>query len=624
MKIRLHRIIRDVCSSLFRRMVSSACVLALFVAVALAQDPSPKTHDPISDLSAKNLWPFDPELAIPKEILGFNPTYRSLWMEAIQHPETDLQQEIAAMFERVQRGGYADFAENADVFRKLLDDSNHPTLKVALASLLISIDDRESADGLFALLKPKQIELSQVVEPALARWDYKPIREVWRSRLGKPGVRRSHLVLAIEGLMKVRDESAVDRLLEIATDQREESALRIVAARAVGQIRSTGMLSIAQQFSAEVSARGIINRLCAVALLSRHESDEANSLLQQLSLDKEPGVAAGAWRRLLQIDSALAVTQADDCLTNNDPVVRGLVVQSLFQQPTLARIDQLGGMMDDRHPDVRRAARISLHRLASVSDEFGRRVRMAGMKSVRESPSGYRGVEQSLLLLAALDHKDVAGIAVELLEHDHPWVLVTAAWALRVLQVKETLPSMLDRASRVSNVFLSDEFDKRKPLGGTAAMDQVAHLFDAFGQMDYHEADDLMQKYIPKNLGLGPNSRPAAVTAIGKLYRGRPDPGIVRQLVARLHDQASIPPEIFEVVDSAAIALGRMKARSALKDLEQYYPGEAPRSRLSYACAWSIREITGRDFPPPVAPLAYTSGFNLEPTKARLKSATNK
>jgi hypothetical protein len=625
MKFRPHHfLVHDVCSPLFEWAVISAvivCAFVLFADPSLAQDSDKQADDPIAELRVENLWLLDPDLTLPAEILKFDPAYRPLWMEAIQHPEADLQQEIAAMFDRVQRAGNDDYSDQADVFRKLILDDNHHTLNVALASLLCTIDDRDSADRLFEILNPKRIELSQVVEPALARWDYKPIREIWRSRLDDPGVRRSHLVLAIEGLMQVRDEPAADRLLEMAMDRREKSALRIAAARAVGHIHSDGLLSAAQQLSADVSAEGIINRLCAVAFLARHESEPANELLQRLSLDAEPTVAAGAWRRLLQIDSALAVTQADDCLTNDDPIVRGLAVQSLFEQPTVVRIDQLGVMMDDRHPDVRKAARISLHRLALVSDEFDRRVRVAGMKSVQESASGYRGVEQALLLLGALDHKNVAGVAVELLEHDHPRVLVTAAWTLRVLQVKETLPSMLDRALRVSDVYLGKKYKQQTTVGGAAGLDQIAHLFDAFGQMEYHAAEDLLRKYIPKQLDLGANSRPAAIGAIGRLNQGHPDPKLVAQLVARLHDWASDPGEIFPVCSMSAIALGRMKANSAVKDLERYFLGKPPRGLLDYSSAWSIREITGRDFPAPVAQFAYKSGFNLTPGRARIEAA---
>ena len=202
------------------------------------------------------------------------------------------------------------------------------------------------------------------------------------------------------------------------------------------------------------------------------------------------------------------------------------------------------------------------------------------MNAYQKSPSGYRGVEQALLLLGALDHKNVAGVAVELLEHDHPRVLVTAAWALRVLQVKETLPSMLDRAIRVSHVFLGGR-SKRATMGGAVGMDQVAHLFDAFGQMKYREAEDLLRKYIPKNLDIGENSRPAAITAIGKLYQDDPDPELVGQLVARLHDWESDPAEINLVCSMSAIALGRMNAESAMKDLEKYFQGDPPRGSLT-------------------------------------------
>lgn len=594
-----------------------------------AQDPSSKSTadtngstDDLPEVKVDFLWTKDPNIRIPKPVAGFDPAYIPLWMEALQHDEADLQQETAVAFEFVHREGFADLSRLADDFRAQLSSDSHHAVQLALASLLVTLDDEASAKHLAELLNPRQIELSQIVEPALAKWDYLPIREVWRSRLNDSRVRRSHLVLAIEGLMQVQDEESADRLLEIAVDRREKSAIRVAAAKAVGNIRNDGLLATARKLSEYSTGTGIADRICAASLLVRHVSEDSNQLLVKLSLDPEPVVAAIAWHRLLQIDAALAVPQAEVCLTNGDPNIRELAMQSLKEQPTLDRIDRLGLMMDDRHPSVRKKARTSLHQLALLNDEFDKRVRIAGMKSATESPSGYRGTEQSLLLLTALDHKNVAGIAVEHLDHKHPRVMLTAAWALRVLSVEETLPGMLDRATRVSAAFLDSSFQKREKFDASA-IDQVAHLFDAMGQMKYGEAEGLLRKYIPKNLTLGANARPAAVAAMGKLYEKNPDEELVKQLLKRFSDRESmIEPELDEVIHMCSIAFGRMKATQTLPFLEKDYPGGTPTGGFDLAAAWAIREITGQEYPPPHVLTKYKSGFHLEPGKQRLQSET--
>ena len=105
----------------------------------------------------------------------------------------------------------------------------------------------------------------------------------------------------------------------------------------------------------------------------------------------------------------------------------------------------------------------------------------------------FRELEQSLILLTRLDHKPVAKPAADLLAHQHPKVLVAAAWTLRILQVEETFPLMLERAEEISNVLMADQMNH--PLYSSVHMDQVAHLFDSFGVSVYKPAEKLMRSF---------------------------------------------------------------------------------------------------------------------------------
>ena len=85
-----------------------------------------------------------------------------------------------------------------------------------------------------------------------------------------------------------------------------------------------------------------------------------------------------------------------------------------------------------------------------------------------------------------------------------------------------------------------------------------------------------------------------------------------------MNDQQGDNADLPTVNSTSAIALGRMNAKSTLGQLEKYYTGGPPVDGINYAAAWSIREITGREFPPAEARIVRLSGFSLKPNAPRL------
>ena len=93
-------------------------------------------------------------------------------------------------------------------------------------------------------------------------------------------------------------------------------------------------------------------------------------------------------------------------------------------------------------------------------------------------------------------------------------------------------------------------------------------------------------------------SRAAAIWALGLIHEGKNDPVLAKALEARLNDIRSIPGEDNRVRRMSVIALGRMKAGSALKSLQTYCPDRKPSlDHLSNACSWAITQITGEPMP---------------------------
>src|SRR5437588_687306 len=77
-------------------------------------------------------------------------------------------------------------------------------------------------------------DLRDLVEPALARWDYRPARATWLERLRDAQAAPRDILLAIRGLAAVREVQAADRLREIALSADADATVRLEAARALG------------------------------------------------------------------------------------------------------------------------------------------------------------------------------------------------------------------------------------------------------------------------------------------------------------------------------------------------------------------------------------------------------
>lgn len=610
----------------------------LFIAAictCLAFSPTMASGQSQSDDEAmvvRNLWPEDILIEDAKAVPVVESSFTELWLDTLGHDENDLKQELISQMEQLHEIG-VDQSAHLERIRGLVDDENHHTVNVALASLLVALDDEASKELLFGMIRPSQIEISQIVEPAFARWKYEPAIELWRDRLkDQQRVRRVHLILAIEGLGVVGDQESLESLVEITTDFHfERPSIRLAAARAAGAIGGDGLVEKSVVLAESRLSNPSLNQLCAVALLAKQDSAEAISLLQKLMVRDLGAVAGAAWNRMVEIDSAQALPFTEECASSEDPIVREAVVKTWFEQPSVERIVQIGGLLNDRHPDVRLAARVSLRRLASRSEEFGQAVRDVAMKVIYAPQSNFGGLEECLILLAALDHKPVAERAVELLSHDRPEVYITAAWALRKLQVEEMNERMLRYATRISD----REIAKFRSATRVSLfhLEQVAHLFDAFGETGYREAEGVLRKFIPlvhdpmdavNPTGVGPNSRSAAITALGKLYSDDPDRELVSQFVERMNARGRDGGyDIPEVWATSAKALGRMKAASALDELRKYYTGGPPVDGVNYAAAWSIQKLTGESFPPPVPRVVKLGRFDLKPIDDRLEPSKN-
>jgi len=447
--------------------------------------------------------------------------------------------------------------------------------------------------------------MSELVEPALARWDYKPIREVWLRRVSGPtGVRRRLLVLAIRGLAEVGEAEAAPGLLELAIGRDVAPEVRMEAARATARLQSEGLEEEAHGLAADGSPGKIVDRLVAASLLATHQGDAAQGVLLELAVDGEPAVAAIALGRLLEIDPMLVIPIVERVVASDDANVRHLGARALVAWRTPEAIAKLGPMLDDRHPEVRRYVRRSL--LEMTPDPQLAAPVLEEMLEMLASER-WRGLEQASIALAALDHKPSAGRLVELLEFERPEVFVTAAWGLRRLAVVETLEAMFDKAKRAT------EKARTTSYCGIHAGLQLCHLIEAFGQMKYGESDPLLRQYIPKSSPFIVEARAAAIWTLGHLHAGKPEPELAKLLAGRLSDVSPMDPEDPTVRTMSAISLGRMKAESQLPTLRKFMEMESVSTDVGFGCAWAIHEIAGEAIPQAEPFRSSWLGWFLEP-----------
>jgi HEAT repeat protein len=569
-----------------RSALGLTCLLAL-------TGPAPAL-DPVIDSPMYT----SPDLETSHRLSVFPEGAKSLWLKALERPEADLRCQAADAVARARRRGVTGLETTvAPLMAALEQPDQHSTVRLSVATALIALDARDAAPALLRQAQAGPADLREVVEPALAQWDYRPARAVWLARLRDAGTPTRNLVLAMRGLAAVREPEATDRLREIAQSDRVAGPVRLEAGRALGLVRQDGLEKDAAGLFADSSPRGLVNRLVAASLLRHHRGDQATRLLQRMAADPDPSVAALAVARLIELDPALVLPSVKDLLASGDAPLRSLAVDVLFRRPSEPHVGLLADRLDDPDTGVRRKARGCLHELAARKEFHGPVIESATRVLARRQ---WRGLEQATILLTQLDHKPAAGRLVELLTFDRPEVFVTAAWGLRKLAVPETPPAVASYVeAELPRYRTGNPLPGRKDVPPAFIDYQLSQLNQFLGQQKYATADNLLQKFVPRFTPTLPvESRAAAIWALGLLHEGKTDADLAARIEDRLKDVGTMPPEDTRVRWMSAITLGRMGAKDSLPSLRQFFTaGEPSQDPVNNACGWAIARITGEALP---------------------------
>ncbi len=554
----------------------------------------------------------DPVLPLPRVEKTFPPGLADLWLAALDRPDRDTRSRAALSIASAREGGMDRLTAAIGPLMRLLEQPDqHSAVRVAAARALVTLDAKEAAPLFVRLARTDDAELREIVEPALAQWNDPAARDLWLERLTQAPHGRDTL-LAIRGLGTVREERAAPPLRELALSS-EASPLRLTAAQALGNIRTTGSLPDAERLAPSPS---LTDRLVAASLLHRHEGPEVVRLLQTLAKDTTPSVAIVALTRLeqldvAQLDSAHIVPVLDSVLASPDAAVRRVGVDTLFRNPTAERIRSLRRLLDDPHPNVRVKARQSLRELAKAA-QWHPVVLDQGTRAL--AASDWRGQEQSAILLGQLDHKPAAKRLVELLRSERGEVLVAVGWGLRQLAVADTLAPVLDHVRRRHADIGRDGATAGLRTVSAPQLDQhLSHLVQLLGQARHAAADPVLRAIVPRVTsgsysgpkGPSPNftkvggeTRAAAIWALGLLHEGKPEERLVKQIEDRLTGDPGMGPDHPRVRRMAAVSLGRMGAKQSLTALRTHADGTEPSlDPVVQACRWSAARLTGEKLP---------------------------
>jgi len=555
----------------------------------------------------------DPKIEFPDPITTFSPKLVPLWAEALDGPEVDLRREAADNVILAHERGMPGLEGMIEPLRRALRRPDpHPLVALAATRALVALNARQAAEELFEHSKTDGMDVAKIVEPALAQWDYGPIRRVWLERLENPKTHRRRLILAISGLATAGEVEAVAKLLELSQSTMVPGDVRLAAARSLGRIKTDGLNTIARKLAEDKSPKKIIDRVIAASLIESHRDESSLKLMTELALDSEPAVAAITLATLLQIDPDHVLPIVEPTIANADANVRRLGARALVARPTLESVKLLGAMLDDPHPGLREYVRQSLEALA---EKPGLADQIIDVAVQMLSTSRWRGLEQASLLLTALDHKPAAPRLVELLDFDRPEVFIAAAWGLGQLAVPETFAAMCEKSRIETEKMLSG-----KPRDAHVDR-QVCHLNQALGRLKYAPCEDILRKNIPKGSPFSPDARAGAIWALGHLHAGNPDDELAALLGARLADIGPMFPEQPPVRMMSAVSLGRMKAEKSLDVLRKFLAADGVYSRVGYACGWTIELITGEPFDKPTAGEQSRMGWFLDPLDPRDSSA---
>lgn len=565
--------------------VNSAAIAALLSLVVTAVDASW-----VRAVDMPWIMYEDPILKKQSIEVAFPPELVDRWQQALARPEREMRRRAAVAIAEAAQKGVPGLDATIEPLCKLLTESGQERIvRLSVARALVALDARQAAPLLIEATHPDDLEMAEMVEPALARWSDSRMQGRWMDRLnGEIGLRRLHL-LAIRGLAALGDKESLPRILELALDRHVPVVIRLEAADALGRMQDAGLLEPARKLGADRSSGVTADRLVAVRMVAAHRGADVEELLTEMAGDPQPSVQTIALGHLFRIDPSLIFPIIQETVGSQDANVRRWGAEAIVASPSPEMLPALASMLDDRDPEIRTYV---CDRLVDLAEKPALRETVVAEGRRILNAESWRGQEQATLLLVSLEDTTIVERLLELLDANRAEASVAAAWGLCELAVPSTLEPVFRVLERKTAAYLGSE-----PLQSGIA-DQLALLCQLLGALKYAPAEPVLRKYVPKTSGFDGVSRAAAIWALGHLHAGKPDAELARLLAGRVKDAFNEElPEDWLVCRMSAITLGRMKAVQALPELEKARETATLSTGLGYACAWAVWQLGGEEIP---------------------------
>jgi hypothetical protein len=587
------------------RVIAAFCFFLPWCSSSAAQELDYQGEVKFSGIVRFNDLPrrmyLEPELKLPADEYYLEDSMAEFLKRILRSaPDNEMLVEAIRSLKRVQLEEHADVADVGADLQKYLTENKNRQVQQACASTLAAIGNAEFATVVAECCVPRYESLCLEVEPDFVRWGGAAMKATWLDRIEHPDAFSSPLLaLACDGLAQLNEKSAVPALESLVTKVSVHASVRHATAGALGRINGTRAAEIAQS----LANRAVIDRLCACALLEHTESDVALQLLSKLCDDESNAVASRGWQILTELKPSVLVNRLDRGRMHADANVRLAVIQVLHKLPTVAGCDILHAMTADVHIGVRNSARNELRTVALTNSAFKQQILDNAGMSVRDTSTNWQQLEQLLVLLAELRHRELQPECVRLLQHPRAEVYVTAAWLLHLMPD----PGLADAI----NLTTTARFETINTYDNLAGNLQLTFLFQHAGLVRAESLQPLCEKQFSK-IGAA-EKRAAGLWAIGKIHTDDPDQVLVDKLVERIFDDSPFAPEEFRVRRMSVLALAYMNARSTASELKRAREKYGVHSLLGEAARWALAQWVAEQFPPLESPRIEIGGFPFGP-----------
>ncbi len=513
-------------------------------------------------------------------------------------PDNEIRTQAIRSIERIQTADLADVSHLVQALRKQLNESDNIHVSQACASALAAMGHAESAPEVARLCLPEFEALCVRIEPNFVSWGADALRTTWLRRIRFPeDFSTVQFRLASEGLVQLNETGANAALELMLNSKLANYVRRHSAAQALAVLAPKKSAATADEYA----TGGITDRLLACALLEQCTSDAGVALLARLCDDTSNAVAARAWESMLKRAPEQLVKRLSSGVSHPESTVRFAAIRTIKLFPSEEGCRMLHVLAGDIHIGVRNSARQVLSVLATTNADLRKTILQNAGGALSDSDVNWQQLEQSLILLGQLKHRQWQKQCLPLLEHDRPEIFATAAWLLHLMPQH-------DIAEQIGQVTIRRHKLYQSLQGADARAAEVAvQLTFLFQHAGFTELQSL-QKLCSRQFRMGegnPEKRAAGLWALGKIKKGQADPTIAGRLIERIFDDNPILPEYQVVRRMSVLALVWMNSRSAVPDIHRIRTTYGVRGMLSETARWALPQL-GAEQPPELEPLAVS------------------